>query len=120
RPFNANMIASTLTNPAYAALVRHKGQIVGPGKWPAYVEPEEFWRIQSEREKRAAQTKRPRGRPPGYVTTGMTIDPETGKRVLNLVRPAPYLLSGLATCGECGGAMRGNTMRRTRKDGTRI
>ncbi len=119
-PYNANMIASVVTNPAYAGLVRHKGAIVGPGRWPAYVSVEDFERIQSEREKRAAQTRRPRGRPAGYVTTAMTLDPKTGKRVLNLAQPRPYLLSGLATCGECGGAMRGKTRRRSRVSGERI
>lgn len=120
KPFDANLIAGIVTNPAYAALVRHKGEVVGPGQWPAYISPDDFWRVQRDREARAAQTKRPRGRPAGYVTAGFEIDPATGKRKLNLVQPAPYLLGSMATCALCGGQMRGKTSRRQRKGGERV
>jgi DNA invertase Pin-like site-specific DNA recombinase len=120
KPFNANLIADICTNPAFAGLVRHKTEIVGPGQWPSYLSPEDFWRLQAERKQRSGQTKRPRGRPPGYVTAGVTIDPVTGKRQLNLVQGIPYLLRGLVRCGECGGPMRPDTSRRRRQDGERL
>lgn len=113
RPFDVNRISQILDNPAYAGLLVHNGEVVGPGSWPAYVSPEDFWRLRGERQVRTP--KRPRGRPAGTVTAGSTIDPETGKRVYAMAEPMPYLLAQLATCGECGASMRAKTQRGTRR-----
>jgi Recombinase/Resolvase, N terminal domain len=40
RPFDVNRISQILDNPAYAGLLVHKGNVVGPGNWPRYIDPE--------------------------------------------------------------------------------
>jgi DNA invertase Pin-like site-specific DNA recombinase len=37
RAFDANIIGQRLNNPAYAGLRVHRGEVVGPGNWDAYV-----------------------------------------------------------------------------------
>ena len=80
RPFDAVRLNKAIVNPFYAGLMRLHGEIVGEGKWSAYIEPDEWHRLQRERSERAHHRPRRVGRPP------------TG------------LLAGLARC-ECGGAM---------------
>ena len=87
RPFDVHRIDQALRNPIYAGYVTHKGEIVGEGDWPRYVEPEDWHAIQARRAEYVA-TRRPSGRPP------------TG-----------YLLTGLARCGVCGGSMQATTCR---------
>jgi hypothetical protein len=96
RPFDINRISQILDNPAYAGLLVHNGEIVGAGRWPRYVEPEEFFRLRDERRERCHAAKRKPGRP-----------------------PLGYLLSELASCGVCGRPMRAETSRRGLADGTR-
>ena len=86
RPFDVNRISQILDNEAYAGLLVHKGEVVGPGDWPRYIEPEDFYRLREERRTRMPDTTRQPGRP-----------------------PVGYLLSNLAVCGECGGPMRAST-----------
>lgn len=94
RPFDTNRLSQSLDNPAYAGLVVYHGEILGPGNWPAYVEPDDFYRQREERRKRARVTQRRPGRP-----------------------AVGYLLSELATCYECRRRMRVETYRGKRNDG---
>jgi hypothetical protein len=96
RPFDVGRVSQILDNPAYAGLVVHNGEVAGPGDWPRYVDPEDFYRLRDERRHRSHTTKRRPGRP-----------------------TASYLLSEMATCGACGATMRVESYRRPRADGTR-
>jgi hypothetical protein len=95
RPFDRNRVSQALSNSFYAGLSVHRGEVVGEGRWPRYVLPEDFHRLASERRERSNADQRRPGRP-----------------------PEGYLLAGLARCGECGSAMRVETGRHRRKDGT--
>ena len=96
RPFDTNRLAQSLDNPAYAGLVVYHGEVLPtPGNWPAYVSPEDFWRLRAERRARAHTTARRPGRP-----------------------AVGFLLAELAAC-SCGRAMRVETYRKPRADGTR-
>ncbi|HEX2574923.1 MAG TPA: recombinase family protein [Aquihabitans sp.] len=70
-------IRRMLRTPAYAARRQHRGEVVGPGDWPALVEPEMFDRVQARLDDVRARNPRIRG---------------TAK-----------LLSGVGRCGVCGG-----------------
>lgn len=83
RRFDGNRVAQTLTNPTYAGLLVHKGEIVGPGQWDGYISVEDWHRMMAARAARVGPRQKS-GRP-----------------------PAGYLLSLLATCGECGAPMHG-------------
>ena len=94
RPFDATRVGKALVNPFYAGLVVSRGEIIGAGHWPAYVEPDEWYRLRRERSANARYRSRGVGRPPSA------------------------LLAKLVRCTECGGAIvqqRGGQ----RKDGTR-
>jgi DNA invertase Pin-like site-specific DNA recombinase len=94
KPFDASRVRKALNNPFYANLVVSRGEIVGEGHWPHYVEPDDWHRLRRERTQRHHQRREPVGRPPGG------------------------LLARLARCDGCGGALvhqRG----RPRADGTR-
>jgi DNA invertase Pin-like site-specific DNA recombinase len=93
RPFDAVRVDKVLKCAFYAGLVVLRGEIVAPGKWVAYVEPDDWHRLQAERKARTRHRSEPVGRPAGG------------------------LLARLARC-ECGAAMvqqRGGP----RKDGSR-
>ena len=94
RPFDVHAIVQRLANPVYAGLLRHKGEIIGEGDWPRYVEPEDWHRLATERHERVATRRRP-GRP-----------------------VVGYLLAEVATCGVCGGSMHAATYRKQRVDGS--
>ena len=96
RAFDVNRISQVLDNPAYAGLLVHLGEVVGPGDWPRYIEPEDFYRLREDRRVRCNATKRKAGRP-----------------------PLGYLLPELAVCGLCGGSIHAQTDRRLFADGTR-
>jgi DNA invertase Pin-like site-specific DNA recombinase len=98
RPFDANRVRQTLTNPFYAGLAVYRGEVVGPGRWPALVTPADFDRI---RRRRAA---RGHGGKPG---------PRTGRP------PEGYVLARVGACGVCGAPMDVVTVRYVRKDGSR-
>jgi hypothetical protein len=95
KPFDVNRISQILENPLYAGLARWHDEIVS-GQWPAYVEPEVFWRLKKERAARCNATKRRVGRP-----------------------PEGFLLSELARCGACGSPLHAQSNRKPRKDGHR-
>jgi DNA invertase Pin-like site-specific DNA recombinase len=93
RPFDAVRVDKVLNCAFYAGLVVSRGEIVAAGKWVAYVEPDDWHRLQAERKARTRHRSEPVGRPAGG------------------------LLARLARC-ECGAAMvqqRGGP----RKDGSR-
>jgi hypothetical protein len=89
-------IAQILSNPIYAGLQTFHGETHELADWPTFVSIEDFHRLQAARRTRSHSTKRRVGRP-----------------------PEGYLLHELARCGHCGGAVRVETQRRPRKDGTR-
>jgi site-specific DNA recombinase len=93
RAFDATRVGKALVNPFYAGLVVSRGEIIGPGNWPAYVEPAVWHRLRQERGERARHRPQPVGRPPAG------------------------LLARLVRC-ECGAAM---VQQRSgpRKDGSR-
>lgn len=93
RPFDAARVGKVIVNPFYAGLMVSQGEVIGAGNWPAYVEPDVWYRLRQERSERARYRPQPVGRPP------------------------KGLLARLARC-ECGAAMvqqRGGP----RKDGSR-
>jgi hypothetical protein len=59
KPFDGNRIGQILDNQTYAARVIYKGEDIGGGNWPAFVAPEDFDRLKSERASRA-RAERPR------------------------------------------------------------
>jgi DNA invertase Pin-like site-specific DNA recombinase len=94
RSFDATRVGKALVNPFYAGLVVSRGEIIGAGHWPAYIEPDEWYRLRRERSSNARYSSRGVGRPPSA------------------------LLAKLVRCAECGGTIvqqRGGE----RKDGTR-
>lgn len=94
RPFDNNRVRQILTNPFYARLSVHKGEVVGEGHWPRYVEPEEFYEMKAKRAAKVA------GRKPA------------------LGRPSSFLLAGISVCNACGSPMDTVTSHHKRKDGT--
>lgn len=94
RPFDATRVGKALVNPFYAGLVVSRGEIIRAGHWPAYIEPDEWYRLRRDRSANARYRSRGVGRPPSA------------------------LLAKLVRCAECGGTIvqqRGGE----RKDGTR-
>jgi hypothetical protein len=63
RPFDATRVGKVLVNPFYAGLMTYRGEIVGAGNWPAYVEQDAWYRIVRERKKRSRHRPEPVGRP---------------------------------------------------------
>lgn len=86
-PWVYSSLRRTLLNPRNAGLVKHRGEVLGPAKWPAVVS-EDTWR----------------------ATVTLLSDPArrttTGNR-------ASYLLSGLAVCGGCGGSITSGGVKRS-------
>ncbi|TDD98906.1 recombinase family protein [Jiangella asiatica] len=80
RPWTPRAVRTVLANPRYAALRSYRGEVVGEGAWPAIVD-EELWRL----------------------VQGILSDPE---RRVSPGTERTYLLTGLATCGVCGGLIR--------------
>lgn len=72
-------IAQMLTNPGYAALRVHQGEVIGPAAWPALVPQATFDAVQAKLADRA------------------DAEPHS--------RAAKHLLSGIVRCGRCGGPM---------------
>jgi site-specific DNA recombinase len=70
-------IRRLVSNPAYVGQRVHRGKIVGPANWPAIIDDETFWSTVSRLSDPGRKTSRP-----GAVK---------------------HLLTGLATCGVCGG-----------------
>lgn len=81
-PWQPTELRRLLQNPRHAGLLVHRGVVVGPGNWPAIIDED---------------THR------GVVA--VLSDPARSKAG----RPRSYLLTGLAHCGVCGGAIYGVT-----------
>ncbi|MGV3714339.1 recombinase family protein [Pseudolysinimonas sp.] len=79
KPWTVSILSARLSNPAYAGILFYRGEEVGPGNWEAIV-PRSTWE--------AFKTTQNRRRKPG-----------------NWTNRAKYLLSGLASCGVCGGLL---------------
>ncbi len=94
RPFTRSRVARILRNPRYAGLSVYRGQVVGPGRWPAYISTAEYDRIQMRR---------------AHVS---------GAGVARLPRQA-YLLCTVVVCGLCGSKMTSLNAPPRRQDGLR-
>lgn len=79
-PIRPTELRRILGNPRYAGQRVHRGEIVGPGTWTAILDLDDFRALQ-----------------------GVLADPSRHKAG----RPTRYLLSGVATCSECGGRIYG-------------
>jgi DNA invertase Pin-like site-specific DNA recombinase len=104
RPWNRRRVQDTLSNPFYAGrVVIHRNtprEQVGPGSWPALLDPEAFDRIQQ-------------------LTAARDRAAKSGARRRGSGRPTTrYALSKLAVCDRCGARMYATTSPYKRKDGT--
>lgn len=81
-PWSASTLSLYLRKPRNAGLREHRGEIVGPGNWPALVD-EATWRA-------AQAVLNAPGRGPGTKTV------------------RKHLLTGVLRCGKCGGYLSGN------------
>ncbi len=63
RLFDATRVGKVIVNPFYAGLVFSRGEFIRAGNWPAYVEPDQWYRIRRERSERARHRPEPIGRP---------------------------------------------------------
>src|SRR5690625_2993687 len=77
--WNGPNVRLVLKNPRYAALRRYRGEIVGPGKWPAIIDEETY-----------------------QAALAVFADP-TRNKVTD--RSIKWLLTQIAKCGRCGGPM---------------
>jgi DNA invertase Pin-like site-specific DNA recombinase len=91
KPLTVHSVREVLMNPRYAGLSAHRGVVLAPGNWPAYITERQHHRLR-------AQLKQRR--------------PGTGPR-----RREPFLLSRLARCGLCNNPMHCVTGE-LREDGT--
>lgn len=80
KPFAETTLRAVLMRARNAALIEHKGEIVGAAQWSALV-PEDTWR----------------------AVRGVLTDPA---RVTPSGEHRAHLLSGIAVCGVCGGPLR--------------
>lgn len=71
-------IRGMLTNPRYAGMLVHRGEVVGQGTWESIISEEEHRRVLAKFEQRKA----------------------SGRRA-----PQRYLLSGMTRCSRCGNKM---------------
>jgi hypothetical protein len=94
-PFTPARIRQLLENPRYAGLSVYRGEVVGPGNWPAYVNNRQWDRLQ----RRQANRSRPWIRHPEWPRAG-------------------FLLRHLCRCAACGSSMSSIT-NPPRRDGTR-
>lgn len=78
--WHATELRRLLANPRYAGQRVHRGEVVGPGAWPAILDMDS-WR----------------------AVRGILTDPARHKAG----RPERYLLSGVAQCAVCGGRIQG-------------
>jgi DNA invertase Pin-like site-specific DNA recombinase len=76
KQWTVQLLKSMLRSPRLAGLREHRGAIVGPGQWPAIVDPDKHARL------RAILSSRPAVAPAGR-----------------------FLLSGMVRCGVCGQSM---------------
>ncbi|KLU08086.1 recombinase family protein [Kocuria sp. SM24M-10] len=76
KPFSSTTLRTVLLRPRNAALIDHKGEILGAASWPPLLD-EDTWR----------------------AVVGILTDPA---RVTTSGDGSPNLLTGVATCGTCG------------------
>lgn len=79
-PWRPTQLRRLFGSPRYAAQRVHRGEVVGPGGWPAIVDLDDWRALQ-----------------------GVLADPARHKAG----RPERYLLSGVAKCAACGGRIYG-------------
>jgi DNA invertase Pin-like site-specific DNA recombinase len=91
KAWDVQSVLDVLTNPRYAGLAAHKGEVIARGNWPAYITEREYDRIK-ERRSRPKPTKTPRKRD-------------------------TFLLARLGKCGMCGSSLHCITGEQ-RSDGT--
>lgn len=71
RPWNGTVVKAVLTNPRHAGLRVHRGEVVGPAKWPALLDRDKHEQLV------AHLTKHRRRRPPRRTAfTGLITDLE--------------------------------------------
>jgi site-specific DNA recombinase len=92
-PWSSQTVRRTVARPVYAGLKTHLGEVIGDGDWPAVIDRETHRQIVEVFADPSRRTQR-----------GST-------RV--------HLLTGLLTCGRCGGSMIRATGRMNRKTGIR-
>lgn len=63
RPFDAARVGKVLVNPFYGGFMVSRGEVIGAGNWPAYVEPDDWQRLRAERAARGRHKPNPVGRP---------------------------------------------------------
>lgn len=80
-----------LTNPTYAALAVHRGEVVGKGQWPPIIEEADH-----------------------HALVALLTDPSRRVAPVSVLgRGGPrYLMSGITFCARCGGPMRAKPQRR--------
>ena len=76
--WTTNGVRATLTSPCLAGLSVHNGEVVGEGKWEAILDRATHEALRSIHQRRKGRAGRP-----------------------------PALLTGIATCGRCGGPLYG-------------
>jgi len=91
KPWHTSVLRTTLTNPLYAGLRAHHGEVVAEAVWPAIIT------VEQHRQLVAAFARKK----------------TTGRRT-----PRRYLLSGLLRCGKCGNKLF-SSVRKDRKIETR-
>lgn len=75
KPWRTGVLRAMLTNPRYAGLRAHHGEVVSAAVWPAIITPEQHHQLVAAFARKSLTTRR------------------TARR---------YLLSGLLRCGRCG------------------
>ena len=91
KAWDVQSVLDVLSNPRYAGLAAHKGEVIARGNWPAYITEREYYRIKKRRS-RPKPTKTPRKRD-------------------------TFLLARLGRCGICGSSLHCFTDEQ-RSDGT--
>ena len=76
RTWTVQLVKSMLKSPRLAGLREHRGAIVGPGQWPAIVDPDKHERLRA-------------------MIAGRSTPAPAGR----------FLLSGMVRCGVCGNTM---------------
>jgi site-specific DNA recombinase len=74
-------VRSAVLNPMLAGLKVHRGTIIGEGKWPKIIEPDDYYRLVAK------------------LGDPLRQKVKDGTRIRNL-------LTGIALCGKCGGRIR--------------
>lgn len=99
KPFTGTTLRVVLLRARNAALIEHKGEVIGAAAWPPILD-EDTWR----------------------AVVGILTDPA---RITNTGDGSPNLLTGVATCGVCGlacqaGKSRDLTVYRCPQDGRHV